>query len=140
MSSIDTISNDRAKNRSGVTDYDGEITVYGDGEMPLNPGAVVDEGEFVGYDEEGSLYVFENTLGPSKSDLPDDSEFDEFAEINSEALNLQVAAYLDAGNLNSNSQAATGEELYALAESLESNPEMRIETDEEGNFGIVNMV
>jgi hypothetical protein len=138
---IDTIDCTKDKNRMGVTDYDGEVTVYGEGEMPLSPGAIVDEGELVGYDEEGNLYVFENTPGSLNSDLPSDSQFDEFAEINSEAMNLFVSGYLDAGSLTSNSQAATGDELYTLAErNLESSPEMRIEADEEGSYGIVELV
>lgn len=141
MSSVDKISSNRPKNRSAVTDYDGEVTVYGQGEMQLNPGAIVNEGDLVGYDEKGDLYIFENAPGGLNRDLPEDSEFDEFAELNSAAMKLPVAAYLDTGRLSSNSQASTGEELHDLAErTLESTPKLKIEADEEGNFGRVTRI
>jgi len=138
--SLDTVQTGGKKNRMGVTDYDGEVTVYGEGERPLNPGAVVDEGELVGYDEEGNLYVFQNTPGSLNDDLPNEYQTDEFIEINSEAMNLPISAYLDTERMESNNQALTGEQLHQLAEiTLESKPEMKIETDEEGDYGTVKL-
>jgi len=88
------------------------------------PGSIVREGDFIGYDEEGSLYVV-------KASLQDEVH----AHYTAEAMNFQVAGYLDAGSasFSHEDQSATGEELFNLAEDLleeKNSPKGLVETKE----------
>ena len=137
---IDTIAQEGSKNRSDVMNYDGQVTVFGEGERELNPGAIVQEGELVGYDQRGELYIFEGTPGSLENDLPsnEDGE-DAFTNYNRKALDLDPVGYLDAGNLEENDESVSGDMLHELAKrNLEQSPDMKIETKE--GYGMVRLV
>lgn len=134
--SIDKITMEEGpKTPSNVLDYEGDITVYGGNEEDLFPGAKVDEGDVIGYDQQAQLHVISGGIEPRGGD-----KLDEFAEYNAEALDLDPVAYLDSGSLKECDNAMTGERLAELAErSLGEQPDMIVETDEEGEYGIVRL-
>lgn len=144
MNDLDNIETDSVEGNPEEIPFDGVkkefqdasvIDVYGGDFQDIHPGMQVDEGEVVGYGENGTLYVVEGGPEPGPDPM-NKGNIDGYVEQVAEALDLGIAGYLDCGSHAGHSEAVNGEDLAELGERNLGDVEAEIETRQ--TYGVVN--
>lgn len=93
------------------------------------PGSNFSNGDLAGYDEDGDLWVVETEGWEYHDRNGNQTDGEVFLDYTSEALNLEVAGYLDPSKHFGENNFVSGEDLYEIADRNLEGVEKRLDDE-----------